>query len=73
MRASMNDKSMNMNGSNSTTADIYSPYYHSLDAASKARYNDKLEILGSIKDPYVTAATLGKQQQLVHRFVPSVC
>ena len=50
--------------SNSTTADIYSSYYHSLDAASKARYNDKLEILGFIKDPYVTAATLGQQQQL---------
>ena len=50
--------------SNSTTADVYSSYYHSLDAASKARYNDKLEILGSIKDPYVTAATLGQQEQL---------
>ena len=31
----------------------YSAYYQQLDAVAKARYRDKLAMLGTIKDPYL--------------------
>ncbi len=32
---------------------IFSPYYHSLDDASRERYKEKIGKLGGLKDPYL--------------------
>ena len=53
-----------MAGEGSILAVTYSSYFQTLDVAAKARYNEKLAILGGIQDPYVTVNVIRSEEHI---------
>ena len=53
-----------MAGEGSKLAVTYSSYFQTLDVAAKARYNEKLAILGGIQDPYVTVNVIRSEEHI---------